>query len=91
MDNYFEEVYRKDKERIQPGKRFTLYLVYCKQCGDYKYIMSSPPAGPGGTLSCPLCKRRGINGPHLEGAYGHVKARRIEVILPEEVNTDGLE
>jgi len=68
---------------------YTLYVVFCKSCNKYKRILSSAPAGPGGTLSCPICGQRKENGPHLEGAYGSVRTKSFKIILPKEVDQLG--
>ncbi len=82
MESYFEETSKK----IRGGAEYTLYVVFCKACGKYKRILASAPAGPGGTLSCPVCTARKENGPHLEGAYGRVEAKSFRIVLPEEVD-----
>ena len=65
--------------------KFTLYLVYCKVCNEYKRICTNPPMGPGGTLSCPICKSKKQHGPHIEGAYGIVKSKSFKIELPNEL------
>ena len=82
MESYYEET----SKRIKGGADYTLYIVYCKSCNKYKRIMASAPAGPGGTLSCPLCMVRKENGPHIEGAFGSVRTRSFKIILPKEVD-----
>lgn len=81
MERYFEAT----SKRIKPGESYTLYFIYCTGCNKYKRILSSPPAGPGGTLSCPICKARKENGPHIEMAYGHIKTKHFKIILPDDV------
>ena len=85
MESYFEET----SKRIKEGAEYTLYVVFCKSCNKYKRILSSAPAGPGGTLSCPICRTRKENGPHLEGAYGSVRTKSFKIILPKEVDQIG--
>lgn len=72
--------------KIKSGKEYTLFLLYCKSCNKYKRILSSAPAGPGGTLSCPICKELKQNGPHLEGAYGSVRTKQFNILLPVDVD-----
>jgi hypothetical protein len=79
MREYFEN----KSKRIKSGEEYTLYLVYCNECKKYKRICASPPAGPGGTLSCPICAENKENGPHLEMSYGSVKAKSFKIILPK--------
>jgi hypothetical protein len=81
--SYAEEFIVERSAKIQPGAQYTLYLVYCTDCNEYRTIYASPPMGPGGTLSCPVCKSRNQNGPHIEGAYGNVKSKPLEIKLPE--------
>lgn len=83
METYLKEI----SDKIKPGNNFTLYLLYCKACNEYKRITASPPAGPGGTLGCPLCRERKQNGPHLEGQYGRIVVNTFIIKLPKEVET----
>ena len=82
MASYFE----KASELIRAGEEYVLYLVHCKACKKYRRIVASPPAGPGGTLGCPVCKELEQNGPHLEGAYGNVRAKPFRIVLPKDVD-----
>lgn len=79
MEEYFIE----KSNKIKSGAEWTLYIVYCTACNKYRTIHASPPAGPGGTLSCPVCRHRQENGPHIEGAYGNVKSKAITITLPD--------
>ena len=81
MIKYLEGISKK----IKPGENYTLYFIYCDSCKKYKRILSNPPMGPGGTLSCPICRERKENGPHIEGAYGCVKSKRFNIILPNDI------
>ena len=81
MESYFE----KTSEKIKAGAEYTLYMICCVACKKYKRILASPPAGPGGTLSCPVCRANKEHGPHLEGAYGNIKSNHFRITLPKDV------
>lgn len=78
------DYYESQSNRIKEGKDYVLYLMYCKCC-HFRRILASPPIGPGGTLSCPLCKERKENGPHIESSWGLVKTKQITIKLTKEV------
>lgn len=71
-------------KKIFSGAEYTLYLKTCKCCG-YKTILSNPPCGPGGTLSCPVCSEKKENGPYLERSYGRIRVKSFKVILPKDL------
>jgi hypothetical protein len=83
-----EEYFKKTSEQIKPGKEYTMYMTYCTACKQFKRIHSGAPAGPGGTLSCPICRSRKENGPGIERSYGRVKVKSFTIILPEDVDIE---
>jgi len=88
MNKQLLNIYKIKSDGIKPGKEYTLYFLYCSDCKEYKNIFSSAPIGPGGTLSCPICKIRKENGPGLESSYGSVHCKMFKVKLPEEVKIE---
>jgi len=75
-------IYEASSGKIKPGADYTLYLLKCNACRKYKRVLANPPIGPGGTLSCPICKHYNLNGPGLEGSFGSVKVRSFKIKLP---------
>ena len=73
--------YKESSKLIKDGNDVDAYLLYCSACGIYKTLMFSCPSGPGGTLSCPVCRERDENGPGIEFSFGSVHTKRIRVTL----------
>ena len=65
QEDKMEEAYKILSKRLKAGEQFTLYVKKCVACKIYKRILAGAPAGPGGTLSCPLCSYNKENGPHI--------------------------
>jgi len=84
-DDFWLRYYKEKSERIKTGELFLLYLEYCTACKVYKRILASCPAGPGGTLSCPLCRANKQNGPGIENSYGNIRVRTFSITLPEGI------
>jgi len=82
MEEYFTE----KSNRIKSGNEHTMYMIYCYGCNIFKRLSASPPMGPGGTLSCPICRIRKKNGPGIAHSYGRVKVKSFKIILPKEVD-----
>ena len=80
------KMYQDMSKQIKSGNDYTFYLIYCTACNKFKRILSSPPAGPGGTLSCPICREKKENGPYIEGSYGCVKCKMFKMKLPRDVD-----
>ena len=87
-DKIMEDMYLTRSKKIKVGNEFTLYYIYCLSCNKYKQIQASPPLGPGGTLSCPLCSLRKMNGPRMENSYGRIKVRPFKFKLPKEIEDE---
>ena len=84
-DKMLYDSYDKRSRLIGPNEKVSMYYIYCVACNKYKAISASAPAGPGGTLSCPMCRIKKENGPQLERSYGRIKVKRIIVTLPEDL------
>jgi len=80
------EYYERTSSHIQPGKKYMLYYLFCKDCKKYKRIISSPPIGPGGIISCPYCKEARKNGPGIEQSYGNIQIKQFLIELPKTID-----
>lgn len=84
----YESIYITMSKEIQKGKEFTLSMAYCVCCKQHRRLSVNGFIGPGGTLSCPICKERGENGPGLESSYGRIRTKRVRIKLPDELFED---